>query len=73
MMKNKSTFINKVAVLRYRPDPNALNDALNLRRGPTILSNTRIVNKPKNISWKDTDHCRHSIQGILSKGENNGI
>ena len=74
MMENKSTFGNDVALIRYRPDTNSLAQAFDLcQRLQGIPANTQILNKPKSISWRDTNRSHNSIQRIFLKGENNGI
>jgi hypothetical protein len=73
-MKNKSTFDNAIALTCYRPDTNSLAQAFDLCQGlQGIPANTQIHNKPKSISWRDTNRCLNSIQRIFLKGENNGI
>jgi hypothetical protein len=74
MMENKSTFDNAVGLICYRPDMNSLAEALDLCQGlQGIPANTQILNKPKSISWRDTNRSHNSIQRIFLKGENNGI
>ncbi len=70
----KSSLDNAVALIRYRPDMNSLTETLNLCQGlQGISANAQILNKPKSISWRDTNQSRNLIQRIFSKGENNGI
>jgi hypothetical protein len=74
MMENKLTFDNAVALVLDRPDTNSLAEVLDLSKGVQgISSNTQILNKPENTSWRDTDPHHRSIQRTLSKGGKNGI
>jgi len=73
-MKAQSSLDNTVALIRYRPYENSLAEALDLvqqLQGTPV--NTRILNKPKSISWRDSNQSFNLIRGIFLKGEGNGI
>jgi hypothetical protein len=52
----KGPLDNTVALVRYRPDANSLDQALDLYQElQGIRTNTQILNRLKGISWGDTN------------------